>query len=182
MNGKEIMKNLIILFFLTLSTLSYGSTFTPFETGESTGTIGDVRSSFLTEAQFQARMGAGWVLCSGQSAVGSEYESITGNTTVPDARGRALRMKDHAAGVNPSDLTVGVTQDDSFQGHKHDIAPTIYSETNAGGVLPAATGAGVARSDNWVGNPINDGSNGTPRTASETRMKNVTINFFCKIN
>jgi len=53
--------------------------------------VGSVQPSTLTEVQFQAEAGNDWVLCNGGSAVGSDYESITGNANVPDFRGLGLR-------------------------------------------------------------------------------------------
>lgn len=62
-----------------------------------TDTVGDVRISLLTEAQFQNINGTDWVLMDGQSSAGSAYETLTGNSTVPDAVGRFLRMEGGAA-------------------------------------------------------------------------------------
>lgn len=53
--------------------------------------VGSVQPSILTETQFQLEAGTDWVLCNGGSAAGSDYESITGNSLVPDFRGLGLR-------------------------------------------------------------------------------------------
>jgi len=145
------------------------------------GIVGDVRHSLLTEAQFQTYAGEGWVLMDGRSVVGSAYEAITGNTNIPDARGRALRMKDNAAGVNPDgDLALGTLQSDAFQGHWHQVG--VNSSGALGNAGVSGKDGGVQGSPNRAQAPVTDGVNGTPRISSETRMANATVNFFVKIN
>lgn len=49
-----------------------------------TTAIGDIRESGLTVDQFQTFYGTtDWVLADGSSAIGSGYQRLTGNTTVP---------------------------------------------------------------------------------------------------
>lgn len=72
---------------------------------------------------------------------------------------------------------VGAKQSDAFQGHVHSFASgstvpnaaTTYVVTSNS---PNATGA--------VGSPISDGTNGTPRTSSETRMTNIAQYAFIR--
>lgn len=45
--------------------------------------LGDIIFSPLTLAQFQTIHGDGWILANGQSCVGTSYETLTGNKTVP---------------------------------------------------------------------------------------------------
>ena len=62
------------------------------ETG-GTWKIGDVKQSFLTEAEFQAEHDDTWVLCDGRDVIGSDYailkegDAITSHN-IPDARGQ----------------------------------------------------------------------------------------------
>lgn len=145
--------------------------------------VGTIVHSMLTLAQYTALAGAGWVLANGASAIGSTYHAITGNTNVPDLRGVALRGKDNGRGLNPDgDLALGTYQADAFQGHKHSINHGY--DGGAGSVWVAGTGGGgrTGTVDHGILSPISDGTNGTPRTTSETRMKNVTVNIFIKIN
>ncbi|KRB58451.1 hypothetical protein ASE04_27440 [Rhizobium sp. Root708] len=76
----------------------------------------------------------------------------------------------------------GTVQADAFQGHKFELL------TNAGGrgtstvvgqvdVIDGSTTGSVT---NRIGNPITDGTNGAPRTATETRVANVTFTWFIK--
>ena len=45
--------------------------------------LGEVKIASLTLAQFQAIAGTNWILANGQSSVGTAYETLTGNKTVP---------------------------------------------------------------------------------------------------
>ncbi len=95
------------------------------------------------------------------------------------ARGRFLRGYDNNAGVDPDgNRTPGATQNDAFQGHFHTIdgggSNIAWRASGGNGAYPGGTnliGAGV-------GNPITDGTNGTPRVDAETRPKNVAV-IFC---
>ncbi len=45
--------------------------------------IGELKMSRLSLEQFVAQAGKGWVLCDGQSVVGSQYNKISGNLVAP---------------------------------------------------------------------------------------------------
>jgi len=106
--------------------------------------VGTIKVSTYAEPALQAEMGTGWILCDGRSVVGSEYETITGNSNIPDFRGRYLRGANDggsAAGTradslaNPDDLSPGALQDSSIapHGHVNSYAPdTVAVRTNAG--------------------------------------------------
>lgn len=87
-----------------------------------------------------------------------------------------------------SAAAAGVIQQDAFQGHHHAVDPA----TGVGGwSSTAAIGDGPGYSSNvikstagtyqWVRGPISDGTNGAPRTASETRPLNVTGCWIIKL-
>jgi len=146
--------------------------------------IGSTQDSYLTVAQFQAINGPEWVLCDGQSAAGSLYESITGNANVPDERGRSGRMKDHGAGINADgDLTVGTPQNRQLGSHSHTTQPHRHSfglsdnttgNTAAGGQFDAAITATELTSNTTV---IVNATGG-----NETRGDVITKNVFIRIN
>lgn len=163
------------------------------ETG-GTWKIGDVKQSFLTEAEFQAEHDDTWVLCDGRDVIGSDYavlkegDAVTSHN-IPDARGQFLRGKNNSRNDGNQDpdgeRSLGDFQQDKMQGHHHKIqaAPgitggSVYNITNSfrsdqhNGAFCAARAKTLE----------SDGLNGTPRTGVETRPKNVTCNMFIKIN
>jgi len=99
--------------------------------------VGSLQQSLLSEAQFQAVMGTtDWVLANGQGAVGSTYASITGNSNVPDLRGKFLRM----TGGDASGL--GLSQDSACN-------PTgVIASVEVGGTSVDVGGAPVTVSGN----------------------------------
>lgn len=132
--------------------------------------VGTIMHSLLTEAQFQAQMGIGWVLMNGRSISGSTLSSLTGAVTIPDARGVVLRGKDHGAGKNPDgDTAIGTYQADAFESHTHQGDNSSITS----GANNYFLGTGAAQHRDLV-----TGSSG----GNETRMKNITVNIFIKIN
>lgn len=63
----------------------------------SSSSIGSVKQSMLDEATFQSIHGTGWVLMDGRDLSvtnpGSAYQTLTGQSVLPDARGQFLRGK-----------------------------------------------------------------------------------------
>ena len=53
--------------------------------------IGDVKQSFLTEAQFIAENGNKWILADGRDITGTDYAILLSYNTAPDCRGQFLR-------------------------------------------------------------------------------------------
>lgn len=170
------------------------------------GNIGDFRESMLTLIQFQAINGPGWVLANGQSCVGSYYEEITGNTTVPDARGTVIRGKDNGSGRNSSgDTALGTYQSDQNKSHAHGASSGnnsvghshAYTDTRATWFVPTRMasivgGANAVSTDpgNATDNLTTGGESAAHSHAitvnsdggSEALMKNTTANIFIKIN
>lgn len=117
--------------------------------------VGSVIHSMLTEAQFQAQAGNGWVLADGRSATGTVYKTITGASVIPDMRGAFLRAK--GSTYNPDgDLALGTYTADKTK---------LSDYFNGSGSLVAvrADPGGVV-----VGN--------------ETAPKSITVNVFMRIN
>lgn len=67
----------------------------------------------------------------------------------------------------------GSYQADAFQGHRHNAQGSTAAGGSNSYVPPAGTIGGTTTLS--VLDPISDGVNGTPRTASETRPKNVAL-------
>ena len=148
----------------------------------STFTIGDVKTSLLSESSFQTLHGDCWVKMTGQNISGSDLATLEPSlATLPDASGRFLRN----LGGNSNSLAQ--TQEDAFQGHKHHAQASgdglyLYIR-GSGGVFSGLSGGNhLDRGSEPIGNPRTDGVNGTPRTANETRPQNLTVNMFIKLN
>jgi len=154
--------------------------------------LGEIKQSMLTVAQFQAEIGTTWVLCNGQSATGSDYEALTGNSVVPDMRGTVPRMKDNGRGLNPDgDLALGSYQGDTYLNHNHgERTGTTAGTASAEAWTPDSSPTGII-SDATKG-PIKALIGTANRIFSrlytdavggnETRAKSTTINYFIKIN
>lgn len=146
---------------------------------------------------------SGWLLCNGSTvsrgtyatlfaAIGTSFGAGDGASTfhLPDLRGRFLRGRDTTAGRDPNAATrsasnsggnsgdaVGSLQSDAFQGHWHDLNLTMNGATGGAG---DNTGSNAIIRTGAVQNASTDGTNGTPRTTSETRPVNVYVNYIIK--
>ena len=139
--------------------------------------------------------------------VGTTYGIGDGSTTfgLPDYRGRFLRGFDNTAGTDPDASSrtdrgdgttgdaVGTKQLDAMQGHHHtqehtnanfqftntpstgSVSSGFLSGSNTAGSRPSSTFHHLAT------DPYTDGTNGTPRTSSETRSKNINIMYCIKL-
>jgi hypothetical protein len=106
---------------------------------------------------------------------------VAGTRTLLDTRGAVAASVD--ASGTAARAAVGSRQEDQFQGHIHiEGFGSAPASTNRYGVV---TGLAAGRDTAPTGstytdgaktsNPIDDGSNGTPRTGDETRMKNYSV-------
>lgn len=91
-----------------------------------------------------------------------------------------LTLLSTGSGVSSAVLNraAGSSQLDQMQGHRHDY----LIDATGGGVGPQNTSANVPSYSTGIGvigNPSNDGVNGTPRTGLETRP--VNIGFYCYV-
>ncbi len=147
----------------------------------------------------------GFLLCDGNqvsratyvalfSVIGTNFGSGDGSATfhLPDLRGRFLRGVDSGAGNDPDATSrvasnsggttgdsVGSYQVDAMQGHKHNQRGYANSGQSD---WPNGWGYQTRQISNLeTGSPISDGTNGTPRTASETRPQNIAVNYIIKI-
>jgi hypothetical protein len=151
------------------------------------GKVGDVKTSMLTEAQFQAQHNDTWVLMDGRGVGGSTYETITGSSTIPDARGQFLRGKNNGRAdgqENPDgDVALGTYQADEFASHNH--GGGNHNHTYNKGGSDAFNGPfSDSTNDQNPPDGVTDNSGVIINTegGNETRPKNVTINYFIKIN
>lgn len=111
-------------------------------------------------------------------AVGTKYGPGEANYfKLLDLRGEFVRGWDDGRGVD-SGRAFGTTQFDAFQGHRHRFV------SGSGYIGSGTYGAGFSSNsvdDTKVLDAISDGVNGTPRTANETRPRNVALLACIKI-
>ena len=134
----------------------------------------------------------GWLECNGSAvsrsgyanlfaAIGTTFGAGDGSTTfnLPDTRGYFLRGWDHSAGVDTG-RSFGTTQTDAMQGHYHSpLSPTTtFHGDGSGSGRPTGSGSNFTAAT--TGAAVTDGTNGTPRTAAETRPKNLAILYCIK--
>jgi len=137
---------------------------------------------------------AGYLICNGNSVpngngtvqgITADYSalfSVLGSTygsagRLPDLRGEFIRGWDNSRGIDPS-RTFGSSQVDAFQGHRHALvtghwgANTPNHDSNW---LTRLYNINENTRDNYAGDEFSNGVNGTPRTASETRPRNLAL-------
>jgi microcystin-dependent protein len=112
------------------------------------------------------------------AVIGSTYNTGgegPSNFRLPDLRGYFIR----GFGTN-SDATAsaafGVKQADAFQGHQHTVVIGDLGLQN----LSAFTGINNVLAPSTTTAIVTDGTNGTPRTASETRPANIAMRYLIK--
>lgn len=135
------------------------------------------------------------------AAIGTAYGNGDGSTTfnVPDFRGMFLRGMDSTAINDPNAATrtavnggnsgakVGSVETDALQGHLHGWRGFQgISLSGGGGSWVPRAGSTVTNTaypgddGDIILNPTGDGVNGTVRTSSETRPKNISVNYIIK--
>jgi phage-related tail fiber protein len=109
--------------------------------------------------------------------IGYTYGGTGSGFALPDLRGQFIRGIDNGRGVDPS-RGFGTTQTDAFQGHYHvplTNQTTFWGDASGGPQQGRPTGGGGYYLNRTTGSPVSDGSNGIPRTASETRPINIAL-------
>ncbi|MDU0372055.1 hypothetical protein ACFPAF_16750 [Hymenobacter endophyticus] len=135
--------------------------------------VGEIIASMLSPEQFTQAYGLGWVLADGRAVPeNSRYKSFVG-PSVPDLRGVFLRgrnyNRDPNTGNPDNDKEPGAYQADELKSHDHGYA--LYNDK-----IPR-TGGSVY--DIWR----NDKPARTTATGGlETRPRNVTVNYYIKID
>ncbi|MCX5785431.1 MAG: phage tail protein [Elusimicrobia bacterium] len=157
------------------------------------------RPNNIGMVSFFASSGAcpsGWVLADGKSyptstypnlfaATGYVYGGASGNFSVPDLRGIFMRGWNYGSNGSTTISTdtgrgFGTMQTDAFQGHKHTFLPYRYNSFRGDAAQRWADEISSDANSNAtyytrIGAPYPDGSNGVPRTASETRPANIAL-------
>jgi microcystin-dependent protein len=148
----------------------------------------------------------GWLLCDGSAvsrttyatlfaAIGINFGGGDGIATfnLPDLRGRFLRGLDKGAGRDPdgSTRTLGSVQDESFKSHSHGGATggvanltgtDGYRDYNTQGCGQSGKGFVYNTDQNCLGGQFSTHTHSiTAEGGSETRPKNVAVNYLIKI-
>lgn len=101
---------------------------------------------------------------------------------LPLLDGKVIRTHDPNRVYDTEVRGQGSYQEDAFQGHWHtdDAAIIGYANQEGGSYNWAISGGGnnLMRFDVAITNPVSDGANGTPRTASETKTKNIAYTAY----
>ncbi len=116
----------------------------------------------------------------------SGWAPADGTNGTPDLRGVFVRGRDSvgigAAGNDPSgSRSIGNLQGDAFQGHYHSTFIDSANGATTGGAGNLVNNGNETLS-NITRQAVTDGTNGTPRTSSETRPKNVALTYCMRKN
>ena len=114
-----------------------------------------------------------------------------GENGTPDLRGRFIRGMDNmgvgAANVDPDSATRGLGDEqlDAFQSHLHWRNSSHHPEAYlhmSGGTLTYVVGPWSTVLATHTGEPSTHGTNGDPRTSTETRPRNVALIYCMRKN
>ena len=150
---------------------------------------GDVITATAMNQNFQIAAPSGFIGAFYLSACPTGWVAADGTNSTPDLRGQFIRgLNNFGTGArgdgnedpNGGARTLGDYQADAFQGHYHDATgiDDFYGNRPGGLATALPPGSNNAGSEPTTGAPITDGTNGAPRTTSETRVKNVAL-IFC---
>ena len=148
-------------------------------------------------AGVKAKIPEGWMLCDGRTLLRADYPELfdaisttfgyttSANFKIPDLRGEFIRgFSDGKSGIDTG-RSFGSAQADAFQGHWHKIGYDSDDDWFAGytsGGNGHGWGAGYGQQYLSARDAKADASNhGTPRTASETRPRNIALNYIIKV-
>lgn len=154
--------------------------------------VGSIIDSVLNQSTFQSQNGSAtirWIIADGRDVTGSEYQLLTGSTTVPDLRGIFRRGKNNGradGNQNPDgDLAVGTFSGFAIQSHNHGFVDPGHSHTSL-----AVNSTGGPPLQNGVGFAVPAANTGVSQThisiqaagGNQTAPANVTVNTFIRIN
>lgn len=135
----------------------------------------------------------GWLLCNGQSTASYPALAAVIGANVPDLRGEFIRGLDtrtsgyidpYYAEKSNTARTLGSLQTDAFQGHWHYLIEPSWgggfgsSMVGSGGSYPVARYLGTGSI--MAGTIMTDSTNGIPRITTETRPRNIALNYIIK--
>jgi hypothetical protein len=130
--------------------------------------VGTVVQSMLEELEFNNENPGTWKLMNGQSCAASEYQTLTGNSIVPDVvtNGEFIRQ------AKPG-RSIGTLEGDDNKSHDHQIMGDL-------GVAVSDVVGGSGANYGLVKNGAYPGSYTQDRGSSEAKPKNIAMNHFIK--
>lgn len=153
--------------------------------------IGAYRDSDLSPSLFLEESVGQWLLCNGQSCVGTAYAQKTGKSTVPDFVTSGAFRRQVKTGRN-----TGTLEAEAFKSHTHIQDPhthiqnahnhTVSSSTAdtsvGGGKLPYGSAGGAAWGTSSA-TAINQNATATNQNTGgeETRPVNIGVNVYIKV-
>lgn len=127
----------------------------------------------------------GWVECNGQTL--NDPASPYHNQVIPNLNGDpngadSPGLSEKAGMFLRGGTTSGTGQYDAFQGHRHSVdSDGALKYEYAYNTYDISLGNYAPPANITVGDPISDGTNGTPRTANETRPKNMSVVWIMRV-
>jgi microcystin-dependent protein len=142
----------------------------------------------------------GWISCegvivpNGPGSVITSFGTINANFTnlfaavsnkfgaagqLPDLRGYFIRGHGTNADGTASTGNLGRKQSDALQGHRHSVTHNAQVGFQSN-VFQGGNGANFTNATITIGDPTTDNTNGTPRTANETRPANIALLYCIK--
>ena len=138
--------------------------------------VGEVKVSLLEPTDFKEKYGDVWYLMDGRSSAGTDFAALTGLNSIPDARGKFLRMVNAgASGENydPENRAVGSYQKDLLRSHSHNYRYTRFGHDMNDRGLPTKS---MDNDGKW------HSENTKASGGAETRPKNIGVYYYVKIN
>ena len=120
-----------------------------------------------------------WIAANGP--IGS-FSRGNGSTTfrIPDLRGEFVRALADGKAVDTGRV-IGTAQTDTFQGHEHTQAQTAITSANTGnGYVAANNSLWFNFFSSTTSAIVEKSPNGVPRTATETRPRNIALLYCIK--
>lgn len=167
------MKKYIAIFICLIALLSSSHVVnSQYENNKELYQVGEIKISLLEQDEFEALYGKSWVLMDGRDISKTEFASLSSMSNLPDARGKFLRMNNNGASGEDydqqNDRTLGSYQKDSYEKHRHEYEKHHDS-----------SGYGLGGSN---GGNSSHSSHTTYSGDSETRPKNISVNFYIKVS
>ena len=150
--------------------------------------VGTVVASLLQPAEFAKEVGdpetfdikgSKWTLADGKSVSGTRWAALRGNAPVPNLCGVFLRGKNNGKRADVKETDLGQFSPDTVGPHEHNVRFYDPSGTGKGGASIWWDGGKpfkVEKDLDFVQGIVTSDSH------PETSPKNVTVNYFLKIN